>query len=97
VPQPRRSRSPVGPWAGLATALAQRRHQLGMTQRTAADLSDLSEKAFRDIESGKVAPRLGALVAIAEALGLDLALISRSERPNLPPTTLIIEKEEDLE
>jgi transcriptional regulator with XRE-family HTH domain len=66
-----------------------------MTQRQAADLSDLSEKALRDIESGTVAPRLGALVAIAETLGLDLALIPRGGQQTLPPNSLIIQRQSD--
>jgi hypothetical protein len=66
-----------------------------MTQRETADLSDLSEKALRDIESGRVAPGLGALVALGETLGLDVALIPRGAQPALPlpPGGLIIRRE----
>jgi DNA-binding XRE family transcriptional regulator len=79
----------------LASTIAKRRRVLDMTQRQAADLSDLSEKALRDIESGKVAPRLGALVSIAETLGLDLALIPRNARQTLPEDSLIIQRTGD--
>jgi transcriptional regulator with XRE-family HTH domain len=95
VSQPRVSRPPTGPWAELASTLARRRITLGMTQRQAASLSDLSEKALRDIESGTVAPRLGALVAIAETLGMDVALTPYNARRALPPNTLIIQRESD--
>jgi DNA-binding XRE family transcriptional regulator len=64
-----------------------------MTQREAADLSDLSEKALRDIESGQVAPRLGALVAIARTLGLDLALVPRGLGQAYAPGSLVIQRE----
>jgi transcriptional regulator with XRE-family HTH domain len=92
---PRVGRRATGPWSDLASAIATRRRLLDMTQREAADLSDLSEKALRDIESGTVAPRLGALVSIAEALGLDLALIPHSARPALPDNSLIIKRRTD--
>jgi DNA-binding XRE family transcriptional regulator len=68
-----------------------------MTQRQAANLSDLSEKALRDIESGTVGPRLSALVAIAETLGLDVALTPHNARPTLPPGTLIVQRAGDPE
>ena len=80
------------PWADLARLIKTRRALLGLTQRQAADLSGLSEKALRDIESAGVSPRLGALVAIAEALGLDLALIPRGTRTPLPPEAVIIKR-----
>ncbi len=89
--QPRLGRAPEGPWSDLATTLAQRRLLLGMTQREAADLSDLSEKALRDIESGQVAPRLGALTAIARTLGLDLALVPRGQGQTYVPGSLLIQ------
>lgn len=85
---PRASRPPQGRWAQLADALAGRRRLLGLTQREAADLSDLCEKAVRDIESGAVAPRVGALVAVAASLGLDLVLVPSSHRRELPPGAL---------
>ena len=94
---PRLSRHPTGPWAILAETLTQRRRALGMTQKQAADLSDLSEKALRDIESGKVAPRLGALVAVAEALALDLTLSPRSTRNQLPTSAVIIRRDRALD
>jgi len=95
VAEPQPGHPPAKPWAELARVIKARRALLGLTQRQAAELSDLSEKALRDIESGAVAPRLGALLAIAETLGLDLALIPRGSRMPLPPAAVIIERSND--
>jgi transcriptional regulator with XRE-family HTH domain len=83
------------PWADLARLIKSRRALLALSQRQAADLSDLSEKALRDIESGRVAPRLGALLAIAETLGLDLALIPRETRGPMPPEAVVLHRADD--
>lgn len=58
--------------AGIASAVAERRHALGLTQAMLADLAGVSRSTVQALEYGSQAVRLGALVAVADVLGLAL-------------------------
>ena len=55
-----------------------RRHQLGITQQELADLAGVSRSSVQSIESGKGSVQLDLAEAIADALGCDLSLTTRS-------------------
>lgn len=82
---PRRRAEPSGTWAGLGQVLAQRRRQLDLTQSEVADLSGLSARAVQAIESGRVGPRIGALIQLTHALGLDVVILPHRHDTVLPP------------
>ncbi len=52
----------------------ERRRILGIDQKTAAELSGISVHTFSDIESGKGNPSVKVLVAVLDALGLELRI-----------------------
>jgi transcriptional regulator with XRE-family HTH domain len=87
---PRRRAEPSGTWAELGQVLAQRRRQLDLTQSEVADLSGLSARAVQAIESGRVAPRVTALVQITHALGLDVVILPHHHDTALPPGSVAL-------
>lgn len=55
-----------------------RRRALGLPQRDLADLADVSERFVREVENDKPTLRLDKLVAVLDALGLELDVRRRS-------------------
>ncbi|MFH5212255.1 helix-turn-helix domain-containing protein [Antrihabitans sp. NCIMB 15449] len=62
----------------LADRFVARRHQLGLTQTELADLAGVSRSSVQAIEGGKRTIQFDVVSAIAEALGCDLVLTTRS-------------------
>ncbi len=58
----------------LGCRIAERRHILGVDQRTVAELSGVSVHTLSNIESGKGNPSLQILCKMADALGLELRI-----------------------
>ncbi len=58
--------------AHLGACLRATRIAEHITQKTAAELSGISERTLRDIENGRHSPSLGAVLSFAETLGLTL-------------------------
>ena len=54
--------------------LKARRNELQVTQETLADLSGVSLRALKQLESGKGNPTLETLSKLADALGMRLSL-----------------------
>lgn len=57
----------------LAQQMRARRKSLRLTQQDVADLAGCSARFVRALESGKPTVRLDKLVAVLEALGLELS------------------------
>lgn len=62
----------------IASTVRARRKDLALRQDEAADLAGVSERFVREVESGKVSLRLDKLVALLEALGLELDVRHRT-------------------
>ena len=71
----RRERTETG---GVADGFVARRHQLGLTQAELADLAGVSRSSVQSIESGRGTVQLDRVVAVADAMGCRLALVTRS-------------------
>jgi transcriptional regulator with XRE-family HTH domain len=56
----------------------ERRRILGISQKTAAELSGISVHTLSDIESGKGNPSVKVLIAVLDALGLELVIQIKS-------------------
>lgn len=56
----------------LGLILRDRRESLGLTLEKAAELSEMSYKAYEEIELGDSDPKFSTLCKIAAALGLDI-------------------------
>lgn len=56
----------------LGTDVRNRRRDLGLTQQDVADLSGVSPRFIRDVEHGKPSVQLDKLLALLDALGLEL-------------------------
>lgn len=56
----------------LGADVRARRRELGLSQTGAAELAGVSERFVRLVESGKQTVRLDKLVALLDALGLEL-------------------------
>lgn len=81
MPRPRRSSPPrEATEHQLWQQIRARRLELGITQAEVADLAGLSRTTVHTIEAGSLSPRLGAVVAVADVLGCDVALSRRGER-----------------
>lgn len=63
---------------GIGDSFVVRRHQLGLTQADLADLAGVSRSSVQSIESGRATVQLDLVVAIAEALGCDVVLTTKS-------------------
>ncbi len=73
---PRRSaRTAPGTIAAMFVA---RRHELGLTQSELSLLADVGRSTVQSIESGSNSVQLDGAVAIADALGCNLGLITRA-------------------
>jgi len=64
----------------LIKQLKDRRESLQVTQDTLADISGVSLRALKQLESGKGNPTLETLGKLAEALGLELSLQLKTNR-----------------
>ena len=58
----------------IGKQVRQRRRILGIDQKTAAELSNVSVHTLSDIESGKGNPSIKVLTAVLDALGLELQI-----------------------
>jgi DNA-binding XRE family transcriptional regulator len=58
----------------IGKQVRQRRRILGIDQKTAAELSNVSVHTLSDIESGKGNPSIKVLSAVLDALGLKLQI-----------------------
>jgi HTH-type transcriptional regulator/antitoxin HipB len=58
----------------IGPTLSKRRKELGLTQETLADLSDVALRLVHELEHNKVSVRLDNLLRILNALGLHLEL-----------------------
>jgi y4mF family transcriptional regulator len=61
----------------LAAAVVERRKILRLRQEDLADLADVSHRFVQALESGKATVRLDKLVAVLDALGLELSVAPR--------------------
>lgn len=59
-------------FAPISEAIKRRRKALGITQLELADLADVSERLVRDLEKGRLTIKTEKLLAILEALGLEI-------------------------
>lgn len=57
----------------IADAIRKARKEAGITQADLANLAETSERTVRAIETATGNPSLGAVVAVANAIGLHLA------------------------
>lgn len=62
----------------LSRQLRDRRKSLALTQENLADLAGCSTRFVRALESGKPTVRLDKLVAVLNALGLELRALPRA-------------------
>ncbi|KHL01171.1 helix-turn-helix transcriptional regulator [Sinomonas humi] len=62
----------------IAAQVRDRRRALALTQQDLADLAGVSERFVRFVEQGKPSVRLDALIAVLDALGLGLGVVSRT-------------------
>lgn len=77
----RRGATQPGPWGGFGAGLASRRRDLGMTQREAAELADVSISTVQSLEAGRGSPTLDSLAAVLAVLGLALVALPVAEVP----------------
>lgn len=59
-------------FAQIAEQVAERRKELGLSQKELADLTGTTQSAIARLESGGRPPRIDTLLGIAEALDCDL-------------------------
>jgi transcriptional regulator with XRE-family HTH domain len=67
-------------YQALIKQLKDRRESLQVTQDTLADISGVSLRALKQLESGKGNPTLETLGKLAEVLGLELSLQLKTNR-----------------
>jgi transcriptional regulator with XRE-family HTH domain len=67
-------------YQALIKQLKDRRESLQVTQDTLADISGVSLRALKQLESGKGNPTLETLSKLAEVLGLELSLQLKTNR-----------------
>lgn len=61
----------------IAEIVRRRRKELGVDQRTLAELAEVSVHTISDIESGKGNPKIETLESILDVLGLQLRIDPR--------------------
>lgn len=66
--------------SAFGQAIRQRRKELGYTQAFLSEFSGFSVSFISDLENGKSTAELGKAIYLANLLGLDCILRSRSER-----------------
>jgi y4mF family transcriptional regulator len=67
----------------LGARLRERRRELALTQEALAALAGCSSRFVRAVEDGKTSVRLDKLVAVLEAVGLELRPVLRAH-PRAP-------------
>ena len=63
------------PLKNFPVAIKEKRKELGMTGQLVAELSGISDTAYRRIEQGNSNPKLENVLAICETLGFTLCVI----------------------
>jgi len=63
---------------GVAGAVVERRRALGLRQEDLADLAQVSHRFVQALEAGKPTVRLDKVVAVLDALGLKLTVVTRA-------------------
>jgi HTH-type transcriptional regulator / antitoxin HipB len=71
----------------LAAAVRGRRHSLKLTQAALANQAGVSRTFVSDLEAGKLTVELRSVIAVVEALGYTLTLLS--PEPDEPASTTI--------
>lgn len=66
---------------GIADSFVSRRHQLNLTQAELADLAGVSRFGVQSIESDRDTVQFDSMLAVAAALGCDIALTTKSGNP----------------
>ena len=66
--------------ATLGSEVRARRASLGLSQQNLADLSGVSERFVRFVETGKSTVQLEPLLAVLDTLGLELSLRQAARR-----------------
>jgi len=66
----------------ISKVVRHRRQHLGLTQLELADLAEVSERLLRDLESGRLTVRTDKLIALLEALGLEIGIQTKYSRHN---------------
>jgi HTH-type transcriptional regulator/antitoxin HipB len=64
----------------VAVEVRARRKALQLNQRDLADIAGVSERFVRFVEQGKPSVQVDSLLALLEALGLDLQVAPRTSR-----------------
>ena len=62
----------------LGKAIRNRRKELGYTQGYLSEYSGLSVSFISDVENGKSTVEFGRVVGLANLLGMDIEIVSRS-------------------
>jgi HTH-type transcriptional regulator/antitoxin HipB len=62
----------------LVLQLRRRRAELKLTQEQVAEVSGLNRRVIGELERGTISPRFSTVLAIANALGLDIELRPRT-------------------
>jgi HTH-type transcriptional regulator/antitoxin HipB len=62
----------------FVSAVVERRKVLGLRQEDLADLAQVSHRFVQALEAGKPTVRLDKVVAVLDALGLELTVVPRS-------------------
>lgn len=63
----------------IGRAIRARRKKLGYTQKQIADFNQCSLRFVSELERGKSGAGIGAVMRIANSLGLDIAIIERGD------------------
>ncbi len=74
-----RDRDEISLTVQIASAIIERRTQLGWSQAELAQRAGLKQPAIARIEQNGVIPRLDTLEKILKALGLEIKLVNREE------------------
>jgi transcriptional regulator with XRE-family HTH domain len=75
----RRGPQQPGPWTRFGQRLAERRRELGLTQRELADLADVSFSTVQALEAGRTATKVESLHRILRVLGWALVALPLRE------------------
>jgi y4mF family transcriptional regulator len=63
----------------IGQLIRKRRKSLGVNQDSAAELAGVSTHTLSNIESGQANPTLEVLERVLDVLGLELAIVTKSE------------------
>ncbi len=63
--------------ADLGVVVRERRKTLGMTQQDVADAAGTGRRFVSELEAGKPTLEIGKILAVCQALGLDLGVTTR--------------------